>query len=255
MRIQISGLTKGYETRSVLRDVNLSMAEGEFVAIVGASGSGKSTLLRLLAGLERPDAGRMLLDNRQARGLNRDARIMFQDARLLPWRRVIDNVSLGLDRTERSRAIAALKKVGLPDRERDWPAILSGGQRQRVALARALASNPHLMLLDEPLASLDALTRIEMQCLIEDLWLENGFSAVLVTHDCAEAVALADRVLMLEGGTIAMEVRVPLPRPRDRGDRQFAALEGQVLHRILANGEGSSADKAKQLRIVRNAQW
>ena len=254
MRIQISGLTKGYETRSVLRDVNLTIADREFVAIVGASGSGKSTLLRLLAGLERADAGGILLDNRPARGLNHNARIMFQDARLLPWRRVIDNVTLGLERTERSRAVEALKKVGLPDRHSDWPAILSGGQRQRVALARALASNPRLMLLDEPLASLDALTRIEMQRLIEDLWMENGFTAVLVTHDCAEAVALADRVLILEGGTIAAEVRVALARPRDRGDRQFAALEGQVLHRILAHRQVSSVNEAKQLRIVRGAQ-
>jgi sulfonate transport system ATP-binding protein len=254
MRIQISNLTKSYQARSVLHDINLSIADGEFVAVVGASGSGKSTLLRLLAGLERPDAGGILLDSRPARGLNHDARIMFQDARLLPWRRVIDNVTLGLDRSERSRAEEALRKVGLPDREHDWPAILSGGQRQRVALARALASSPRLMLLDEPLASLDALTRIEMQRLIEDLWLENGFSAVLVTHDCAEAVALADRVLMLEAGTIRAEVRVPLARPRDRADRQFAALEGQVLHRILAHRQASSANEAKPLRIVRGAQ-
>jgi sulfonate transport system ATP-binding protein len=214
MRIQTSGLAKHYAARPVLHAIDLTIQSGEFVAIVGASGSGKSTLLRLLAGLERPDSGGVLMDGHPVRGLNRDARVMFQDARLLPWRRVIDNVALGLDRTGRSRALEALRKVGLTDRDGEWPAILSGGQRQRVALARALASSPRL-LLDEPLASLDALTRIEIQRLIEDLWLENGFSAVLVTHDCAEAVALADRVLMLEHGTIAMEVRVPLPRPRD----------------------------------------
>ena len=255
MRIQTSGLAKRYAARSVLHEINLTIPSGEFVAIVGASGSGKSTLLRMLAGLERPDTGSILMDGRPVRGLNRDARIMFQDARLLPWRRVIDNVALGLDRTARSRAIEALEKVGLTDRNRDWPAILSGGQRQRVALARALASNPRLLLLDEPLASLDALTRIEMQRLIENLWLEKGFSAVLVTHDCAEAVALADRILMLEHGTIAMEAQVPLPRPRDRGDRQFATVEGQVLHRILGNDESAAASESKlQLRIVRNAQ-
>jgi sulfonate transport system ATP-binding protein len=255
MRIQVSGLAKHYAARSVLRGINLTIPSGEFVAIVGASGSGKSTLLRLLAGLERPDKGSVLLDGRPLRGLNRDARVMFQDARLLPWRRVIDNVAIGLDRTGHDRAIGALRKVGLRDRNRDWPAILSGGQRQRVALARALASNPRLLLLDEPLASLDALTRIEMQRLIENIWLENGFSAVLVTHDCAEAVALADRILMLEHGTIAMEVQVPLPRPRARGERQFAALESQVLHRILGNVEGTAADESKQqLRIVRSVQ-
>ena len=254
MRIQISNLSKSYDARPVLRDINLSIASGEFVAVVGSSGSGKSTLLRMLAGLENPDAGSVLLDGKRMPGLNRDARIMFQDARLLPWRRVIDNVRLGLARSEHDRAVDALRKVGLPDRDRDWPAILSGGQRQRVALARALASNPRLMLLDEPLASLDALTRIEMQRLIEELWLENGFTAVLVTHDCAEAVALADRVLILEHETIAMEVRVPLPRPRDRGDRRFAALEGQVLHRILGRGEASSASESNRPRILRSAQ-
>jgi sulfonate transport system ATP-binding protein len=251
MRIQISGLAKHYDHRSVLHDIDLNIADGQFVAIVGANGSGKSTLLRLLAGLERPDAGSILFDGESSRGLNRAARIMFQDARLLPWRRVIDNVTLGLDRSERNRGIEALRKVGLPDRDRDWPGILSGGQRQRVALARALASNPRLMLLDEPLASVDALTRIEMQGLIEDLWLEKGFTAVLVTHDCAEAIALADRVLMLDHGTIAMEIRVPLPRPRDRTDRQFAALEGQVLHRILGYNESPSGSDPKALRIVR----
>jgi sulfonate transport system ATP-binding protein len=190
MRIQTSGLAKRYAARSVLHEIDLTIPSGEFVAIVGARGSGKSTLLRLLGGLERPDTGSILMDGRPVRGLSRDARIMFQDARLLPWRRVIDNVALGLDRTGRVRAIEALEKVGLTERNRDWRAILSGGQRQRVALARALASNPRLLLLDEPLASLDALTRIEMQRLIENLWLRNGFSAVLVTHDCAEAVRL-----------------------------------------------------------------
>ncbi len=254
MRIQISNLAKSYDGVAVLRDINLSIPTGEFVAIVGASGSGKSTLLRLLAGLENPDEGGILRDNQHTSGLNRDTRVMFQDARLLPWRRVIDNVTLGLERAERARGVEALKKVGLPNRDRDWPAILSGGQRQRVALARALASNPRLMLLDEPLASLDALTRIEMQRLIEELWLENGFTAVLVTHDCAEAVALADRVLMLEHGTIAMELRVPLPRPRDRGDRQFAALEGQVLHRILGRDEQLSTTESTPPRMLRSAR-
>jgi sulfonate transport system ATP-binding protein len=256
MRIQVSDLAKSYDARSVLHGINLSIAPGEFVAIVGASGSGKSTLLRLLAGLESPDAGSIRLDGVPLRSLNRDARVMFQDARLLPWRRVIDNVRLGLDRALGARAAAALRMVGLHDRDRDWPAILSGGQRQRVSLARALASSPRLMLLDEPLASLDALTRIEMQRLIEELWLENGFSAVLVTHDCAEAVALADRILMLEQGRIGLELRVPLSRPRDRGERQFAALEGQVLHRILDRDRVGRDDslRSNRIAVVHNAR-
>jgi sulfonate transport system ATP-binding protein len=237
MRIQISNLSKSYDARPVLRDINLSIASGEFVAVVGSSGSGKSTLLRMLAGLENPDAGSVLLDGKHMPGLNRDARIMFQDARLLPWRRVIDNVRLGLARSEHDRAVDALRKVGLPDRDRDWPAILSGGQRQRVALARALASNPRLMLLDEPLASLDALTRIEMQRLLEQVWLKERFTAILVTHDVGEAIALAERIVLIEQGAIAADVGVDLPRPRHRGDPKFGALEEQILSRLL----GSSA--------------
>jgi len=250
LRVQTSALTKRYGSRAVLHDVDLTIAPGEFVAVVGASGSGKSTLLRLLAGLEIPDSGNIEMDGRPLRGLNRDARVMFQDARLLPWHRVIDNVRLGLERTQRDRAVKALRMVGLHDRDRDWPAVLSGGQRQRVALARALASDPRLMLLDEPLASLDALTRIEMQRLIEELWLKNRFTAVLVTHDCTEAITLADRVLMLEQGGIAMELRIPLSRPRDRGNPQFATLESHVLRRILHRDSPFRIERPESNRVA-----
>jgi len=168
-------------------------------------------------------------------------RLMFQEARLLPWLRVLDNVALGLERA-RARALAAqaLAQVGLADRARDWPAQLSGGQRQRVALARALVHRPRLLLLDEPLGALDALTRIEMQQLIADLWREQRFTTVLVTHDVPEAVALADRVLLIEDRRVVLDRGVDLPRPRSRGSAQFAALEEQLLQRVLRGPAGSA---------------
>jgi sulfonate transport system ATP-binding protein len=158
---------------------------------------------------------------------------MFQDARLLPWKRVVDNVALGLPPERRGDALKVLEQVGLADRANDWPARLSGGQRQRVSLARALVHNPRLLLLDEPLGALDALTRIEMHRLIENLWRASGFTALLVTHDVQEAVALADRVILIEDGRIALDEVIHLPRPRSQGDAAFAALEKRILDRVL----------------------
>jgi sulfonate transport system ATP-binding protein len=151
---------------------------------------------------------------------------------------VLANVEVGLmhrtDRRERRRQAAeVLAQVGLTGRERDWPWVLSGGQKQRVALARALASHPRLLALDEPLGALDALTRIEMQDLIERVWRDKGFTAIVVTHDVTEAVALADRILLIEQGRVAMDIDVDLPRPRRRGDAQAAAIEGRILDRLL----------------------
>ena len=219
VRIRFDGLSKAYAARRVLNEVTLDIDAGEFVAIVGRSGCGKSTLLRLLAGLEQPGAGGITLDGRPLRQTRDELRLMFQDARLLPWRTVVDNVALGLPGSRadvRRAALSALSDVGLADRAGEWPSRLSGGQRQRVALARALVHRPRLLLLDEPLGALDALTRIEMHQLIERLWLAQGFTALLVTHDVAEAVALADRVLLIEDGSIALDLRVPLARPRAR---------------------------------------
>ena len=158
---------------------------------------------------------------------------MFQDARLLPWKRVHDNVALGLPPGQLQATAAVLQQVGLGERLGEWPARLSGGQRQRVALARALVHQPRLLLLDEPLGALDALTRIEMHRLIEDLWRASGFTALLVTHDVQEAVALADRVVLIEDGQIALDQTIDLPRPRVHGDAAFAALEKRILDRVL----------------------
>jgi sulfonate transport system ATP-binding protein len=189
--------------------------------------------LRLVAGLEPASAGTLQIDVRPVDGLREGTRIMFQDARLLPWKRVIDNVALGLAASDYAAATRVLEQVGLAERANDWPARLSGGQRQRVALARALVHQPDLLLLDEPLGALDALTRIEMHSLIEGLWQRNGFTALLVTHDVQEAVALADRVVLIEDGAIAMDLQIDLPRPRHRGDARFAALEERLLDRVL----------------------
>ena len=226
--LRVHALTKAYASRVVLDNINLEILPGEFVAVVGRSGCGKSTLLRLIAGLEQPDTGQAQIAGSDATGV----RMIFQEARLLPWKSVLDNVALGLRRGA-ARALEALATVGLAQRASEWPAVLSGGQRQRVALARALVHAPQLLLLDEPLGALDALTRIEMQQLIESLWQQRGFTAVLVTHDVQEALALADRVLIVEGGRISCELRVDLPRPRVRGSAGFAALEQQVLARVL----------------------
>jgi sulfonate transport system ATP-binding protein len=227
--LRLRHVGKAYGERSVLHGVDLDIEPGEFVAIVGRSGCGKSALLRLVAGLEQPSAGLLTLD-----GPTSDVRIMFQDAPLLPWRRVADNIALGLDGPDApARARGALAQVGLAERAHDWPAVLSGGQRQRVALARALVHAPRLLLLDEPLGALDALTRVEMHGLIESLWRQHGFTALLVTHDVGEAVTLADRVLLVEDGRIAHDERVRLARPRSRGHPVHAATEERMLQRVL----------------------
>lgn len=244
VHLQTRQLTKRYGEREVLKQVQLDIQPGEFIAIVGRSGCGKSTLLRLVAGLEEASAGQLLIDAgdaREQRRQNRDTRIMFQDARLLPWKRVLDNVILGLPDSARERGRKVLAQVGLADRENEWPARLSGGQRQRVALARALVHQPRLLLLDEPLGALDALTRIEMHRLIEGLWRSHSFTALLVTHDVQEAVALADRVVLIEDGRIALDERIDLPRPRVHGDARFAALETRILDRVLQKPESEQA--------------
>ena len=233
MPIQVRRLTKRYGSRDVLSALELDIAPGQYVAVVGRSGCGKSTLLRLLAGLETPTAGEGRAGQAALASAREDVRLMFQDARLLPWKSVIDNVGLGLSGNWRPRALEALAEVGLAERARDWPAALSGGQKQRVALARALIHRPRLLLLDEPLGALDALTRIEMQQLIERLWQQHRCTVLLVTHDVNEAVAVADRVILIEDGRIGLDLDVASPRPRQRGSAELAALEIRVLDRVL----------------------
>ena len=254
--LTLRGLGKRYGPRDVLRNTQLQIEPGQFVAIVGRSGCGKSTLLRLVAGLETPSTGSVLVDGQPLTGLSDSTRIMFQDARLLPWKRVADNVALGLPGDAQRAANAVLAQVGLGDRGKDWPARLSGGQRQRVALARALVHQPRLLLLDEPLGALDALTRIEMHRLIEGLWHSKGFTALLVTHDVQEAVALADRVILIEDGQIALDETIALPRPRVHGDAAFAALEKRILDRVLQKPEPEpTADPAWLGQPAHGLRW
>jgi sulfonate transport system ATP-binding protein len=242
--VAVSGLGKHFDDRQVLKGLDLQVPVGEFLAVIGKSGCGKSTLLRLLAGLTSPDEGSIRVGGNFVKGPSAETRLMFQDARLLPWKRVLPNVALGLKGENRDKkALQALTQVGLLDRARDWPTVLSGGQRQRIALARALAHTPRLLLLDEPLGALDALTRIEMQELIENLWLERRFTAVLITHEVEEALVLADRVIVLDEGRIVLEVVVDLPRPRQRSTPGFISLKSRILDRILGNQKSFREDE------------
>lgn len=213
--------------RDILQGIDLQVAPGEFVSVVGRSGSGKSTLLRVLAGLESHSQGDLRVGSQPI--------VMFQEPRLLPWRSVIQNISLGLTSPDPREALRVLEQVGLADRANDYPGILSGGQRQRVALARALMHQPRVMLLDEPFGALDALTRISAQKLVEALWRKLGFTAVLVTHDVDEAVLLGDHVLVLNEGRIVYREQVNLPRPRVRNSAEVGRIAARVLAAIFDN--------------------
>jgi sulfonate transport system ATP-binding protein len=247
LAITAQRLEKSFGVHQVLHGVDFYVPAGQFVAIVGRSGCGKSTLLRLLLGLDQPSSGRFCFGDRADDKPDGGAvRIMFQEPRLLPWASVLSNVEVGLGEKHRSaegrkRALDALRSVGLEDRRGDWPSILSGGQRQRVALARALVSRPRVLAFDEPLGALDALTRISMQKLLERVWLDQQFTAILVTHDVAEAVTLADRVLIIEDGELARDLPVDLPRPRERGSVDVARLEGQILRDLVGNAPPGDA--------------
>jgi sulfonate transport system ATP-binding protein len=198
--VTVTNLRRAYGDRVVIDKLNLLIERGEFVALLGESGCGKTTLLRALAGLDPIQGGRIVAPRRPA--------VVFQEHRLLPWDSLWRNVSLGLVAADaRERAGAALAEVGLGDRLDDWPRNLSGGQAQRVALARALVQQPELMLLDEPFAALDALTRIRMHALVRELIANHRPGVLLVTHDVDEAIALADRILVMRDGSIAFEHR------------------------------------------------
>ncbi len=241
--ISLTGLEKSFGGNRVLRGINLHIPAGQFVAVIGKSGCGKSTLLRILMGLDEPSAGELHFEDADGAQASPNARIVFQEPRLLPWLSVADNVVVGLGDGVDSRAAAkaaeaVLAEVQLGEKTGEWPTRLSGGQRQRVALARALVSRPGVLALDEPLGALDALTRISMQELINRVWRELGFTAVLVTHDVSEAVHLADRVIALDEGRIALDLPIPYPRPRRHGQPGLAELEGRLLAAILGTDGG-----------------
>jgi sulfonate transport system ATP-binding protein len=230
--VSVRNLTRKFNGRSILDGVDLRVAPGQIVALIGRSGSGKSTLLRVLAGLDRGATGEFDVPSRVS--------VAFQDARLLLWKRVRENVALGL-RGERRLEVAeaALDEVGLNDHLRAWPLTLSGGETQRVSLARALVHEPELLLLDEPFGALDALTRLAMHDLVLALWQRHRPAILLVTHDVDEALALADRVVLLADGRIAHEELVALPRPRERDHPDLAHKRIRLLTELGVYQKGT----------------
>ena len=220
--VDIRGLTRSFGGPAILDGIDLTIAAGEFVALLGRSGSGKSTLLRVLAGLDDAPARQLRLPQRRS--------VVFQEPRLMPWKTVVDNVTLGVKRRDaRSIATQALEDVGLSHRQNAWPLTLSGGEAQRAALARALVREPELLLLDEPFAALDALTRLRMHGLVFDLWQKHRPAVLLVTHDVGEAITLADRILVLDDGRFTKEIRVSLDHPRRRSDPEATRIEAELL--------------------------
>jgi sulfonate transport system ATP-binding protein len=245
--VQLNGFTRRFGDNVVIDDLDLTIAPGEFVALLGASGSGKTTLLRTLAGLDSPAGQDITTPDARA--------VVFQDARLLPWKRVWRNVALGLKGNPkkegdiRARAEAALKEVGLGHRLDAWPSTLSGGEAQRTALARALVREPALLLLDEPFAAVDALTRLKMHDLVLTLWREHRPSVLLVTHDVDEAIALADRVLVLDRGKIAAEERIALERPR-QPDARFHAIRRRLLAHLGVDAPAPQSAPAERALVA-----
>lgn len=222
--VRTAGLVRSFGDRDVLRELDLTVGQGEFIALLGRSGSGKSTLLRAVARLDHGVAGSGELSVPERVSLS------FQDSRLLPWLRVLDNVVLGIrGKQARERGRTALAEVGLEGRERSWPHELSGGEQQRAALARALVREPQLLLADEPFGALDALTRLRMHGLLRELYERHRPAVLLVTHDVDEAVELADRVLVLEDGRIAVDIAVDLAGPRSRRDPRFQEYRDTLL--------------------------
>jgi sulfonate transport system ATP-binding protein len=235
--VRVEGLSRSFDGRPVIDDLDLALRPGEFTALLGRSGCGKSTLLRVLAGLDREIEGTVLVPKRRA--------VAFQAPRLMPWKRVWRNVLLGLPgRPERAVAESALEEVGLSHRSGAWPKTLSGGEAQRASLARALVREPDLLLLDEPFGALDALTRIKAQRLVAELWQRRGCAVLLVTHDVDEALLLADRALVMRDGVIAYDTPVDLPRPRDAGDPGFTALRTRLLAELGVDPVPSASSAA-----------
>lgn len=228
----VRGLTRSFGDRKVLDNLDLDIANGEFVALIGRSGTGKSTLLRVLAGLDQETTGQVEVPGSVA--------VAFQEPRLVPWKKVLANVTLGLRMPDaQATARTALEEVELSGKADAWPLTLSGGEAQRASLARALVREPSLLLLDEPFSALDALTRITMHRLVVNLWRQHRPAVLLVTHDVDEALELADRVLVLGEGKIIHSARIELERPRHRDHPDLVALRLRLLTEL-----GVPADSA-----------
>ncbi len=261
--LDLHHVSKSYGATPVLHDVNLSIIEGEFVAIVGYSGQGKTTLMSMIAGLIKPDSGTITLEGKPVTGPGPDRGLVFQNYSLLPWLTVAENIALAVDSVfpvksaaERAahvaRYIAMVKLSHAADR---LPRQLSGGMRQRVSVARTLAINPRILLLDEPLSALDALTRANLQDEISDIWQSDKKTVVLITNSVDEALYLADRVIPLTigpGATLAAPITIDLPRPRDRKalnhEPEFKRLRAQITDQLL--GYGAKARQTVTRKLV-----
>jgi spermidine/putrescine transport system ATP-binding protein len=240
--VRLVQVSKAFGDVYAVDHIDLEVFDGEFFSLLGPSGCGKTTTLRMIGGFEQPTSGRIELQGEDVTWLppfKRQVNTVFQNYALFPHLSIYENVAFGLRRQKvkgaeiKSRVTDMLKLVELPGFEDRKPTQISGGQAQRVALARALINRPAVLLLDEPLGALDALTRLEMQGLIERVWQEHRFTAVLVTHDVEEAVALADRIIVLSEGQIALDLRIDLPRPRDHAALRFTELKATVLDEVL----------------------
>jgi ABC-type nitrate/sulfonate/bicarbonate transport system ATPase subunit len=239
--VTIRDLSKSFalngQRLNVLRNLTLDVHNGESLAIVGPSGCGKTTLLRILAGLEQPDTGEVRIDGTAVHGVGTERAIIFQEPRLLPWLSVLGNVAFGLEMrgtpkaSAEARARHYIRLVGLGEFEDAFPRQLSGGMAQRVGIARALTVQPEILLLDEPLGALDAMTKLTMQEELSRIWREEQVTMILVTHDLEEAIYLADRVLVLpkEKGAIARLIHIKLPRPRDRNEGGFVSMRRKLM--------------------------
>lgn len=255
--LELSDVCKGYgpphKRTEVLADINLAIDQGEFVAIVGQSGAGKTTLVSLIAGLLAPDAGSITLGGRAINGPGTDRGVVFQNYSLLPWLTVFDNVLLAVDQAHadwsreqrRNHVERYLRLVSLFPAKDKRPSELSGGMRQRVSVARALAMDPEMLLMDEPLSALDALTRATLQDEIERIWEQDRKTVVLITNDVDEAILLADRLIPLTSGpqaTLGESIAIELDRPRDRKqlnrNPEFKHIRTRVFDFLLAHGRG-----------------
>lgn len=245
--LKIENLSKKFRVEekeiSILEEINLAVLPGEFISIVGASGCGKTTLLKLIVGLGDSYEGNILLDGKSINGPSVNRGIVFQEPRLLPWLTVEGNVGFGLDGKkgiDRKRIIQEhIELVGLKGFEKVWPYQLSGGMAQRAAIARALVNRPEILLLDEPLGALDALTRMYMQQELEKIWRQEGITMIMVTHDIDEAIYLGDKVVITScrPGRIKKITPVPLPRPRDRDSPDFIRIKEEVLKEFNLQAE------------------
>ncbi|WP_420870385.1 ABC transporter ATP-binding protein [Limosilactobacillus gastricus] len=233
--LTINDVTKVYGQKTALGNANLTINQNDFVALVGMSGGGKTTLLRMIAGLEQPSTGKIEQSGQEINGINRQSRVMFQDDRLLPWMTVRDNLTFGNHQEDKVRqADELLAAVELADYGDYYPSRLSGGQKQRIALARALMDNPPLLLLDEPLGALDALTRLKMQDLIMDLTQSRQLTTVLVTHDVHEATRMANRIVVVKNSHIAQVFENPYRGSGDDKKAHQAVLAERILDEIYA---------------------